>query len=887
MRNDINLKHSVEEIKVKNPKTNKATKLATTLLTSVIAVSSALAVESPGSGGELASNDVEVIGVIGSYIKRQEQADRPSPVEIIDAGNIEKIGAFGAVDIVNSLSINAGSQNNNDGFNQTFSLGTSNINLRGLGVSSTLTLLNGRRQVNTAATTLNGDQFTDLNSLVPTIAIGRVEILKDGASSLYGSDAVAGVANFNTKSDFVGLDFNLDYKSTTSDSQNDGQFSVLYGHEFDNSNLILAASYFDRSPLSAATRSDEFELRDANSTFGNPGTFLVFQDAGAPQFVADPSCEQVAAEHPETTTGINAAGFCNFDFGDYFSMVAEEQRSQVYAEFNSDLSDETSLFAEIGYNDNKILTTSSPSQPILFSPFIPPTNPSAAAVGNTQGALFFGRPFGTSSDASIIDIGSVTWRTVLGLKGELDNNWSWQAAVGHSENVYKYNDSSDTLVDRFQAALVGQGGPNNDLFYNPLYGAQNDPSVIEDFKGSYAFEATSKLTTFDAHVSGEIFELPEGTVALAAGVQYRKNELEYDYNDAAENDNLYFFRGNNSFTTDGDASAVFVEMDIPVFAGLNIQTALRYEDLGNFDTVDPKIGFIWLFEQLSFRGTYGESFKAPSLFQTAGGLTVPSRVLDPVTNALATVSQRTEGDQENPLTAQTSDTYNLGATWFLPDNDFSASIDYWRFNYDKFITPENATALVANDPYGDQLERDPNSGQLTTVTTFFRNAGVLETDGIDVSINKDFDTNIGEIELSVNTSYVLTYDLEDPIAGSIDGKNQRNFTNFGVPMPALRGAIGVTWKGELHSSNIFVRHVSDYEDDNSDNSIDSFTTVDMQFNYDLGSQFKDGTLAALTLGVKNLFDEQAPDVISRSGYDPLTHNALGRQAYLSLKVSFE
>ena len=870
-----------------NSKINTTSKLATILVTSAIAVSSALAAEPPKSDEKVAKKEVEVISVIGSYIRRQEQANRPSPVEILDAGDIEDIGAFNAVDIVSSLTVNAGAQNNNDGFNQTFSLGTSNINLRGLGVSSTLTLLNGRRQVNTAATTLNGDQFTDLNSLVPTIAIGRVEILKDGASSLYGSDAVAGVANFNTKSDFVGLEFNVDYKATTSDSQHDSQFSVLYGHEFDDSNLILAASYFDRSPLSAADRSDEFELRDANSNFGHPGTFLVFQPAGAPQRVADPSCEQVAAENPGTTTGVTPIGFCGFDFGDFFSMVAEEERSHVYAEFNSKLSDETSLFAELGYSDNQILTKGSPSQPLLFPPFIPPTNPSAAVLGNTQGALFFGRPDGSGSASSEVDIKSETWRAVFGFNGYFNDNWSWQAALGHSENIYDYSNSQDTLIDRFTAALFGRGGPNNDLFYNPLFGAVNDPSVIADFQGLYAFEATSTLTTFDAHTSGEIFEVPEGTIALAAGIQYRKSELEYDYSEQAENDNLYFFRGNQDFSTDTDSYAAFVELDIPVVEGLNIQAALRYEDLGDFDTVDPKIGFIWLFDQLSFRGTYGESFKAPSLFQTAGGLTVPARVFDPVSGGLTTVSSRTEGDQENSLEAQTSDTYNLGLTWFLPDDDFSASIDYWRFDYDKFITPENATALVANDPNGPQLERDPNTGQLLTVTTFFRNAGVLETDGIDLSIVKSFDTEIGEVNLTVNTSYLLTYDLEDPIAGNIDGKNKRNFTNFGVPMPDLRGAVGVTWKGDLHSSNVFVRYVSDYEDDNSENSVDSHTTVDVQFNYDLGAVFGEGTPAALTLGVKNLFDEQAPDVISRSGYDPLTHNALGRQAYLSFKVSFE
>jgi iron complex outermembrane receptor protein len=419
-------------MQVKNKNAKKAVKL-TTLLTSVLTVSSALALEMPNENEELAKTAVEVISL----------------------GDIEEIGAFGAVDIVNFLSINAGAQNDNDGFNQTFSLSTTNIDLRSLRVSSTLTLLNGLRQVATAATTLNSDQFTDLNSLLATIAISRVEILKDGASLPYGSDAIAGVTNFAPKMDFIGLEFNVDHKTTSSDSQDDSQLSVLYGHESDESNLIIATSYFDRSPLSGAARSDEFELRDANSTFGKPGTFLVFQPTGTPQFTPDPSYRQVPATNPGPATGRVDPSFCGFDFGDHFSMVAEKERSHVYAAINSQIEKNTAFLAEFCYSNNDVVITTSSSQPVLFTLLIPPTNPSATAAGNTQGALFFGRQAGTGSDAGRIYIGPENWRTVLGFKREFNDVWNWQAAAGHNEKIYTYSDSSDILVDRFQAALAG------------------------------------------------------------------------------------------------------------------------------------------------------------------------------------------------------------------------------------------------------------------------------------------------------------------------------------------------------------------------------------------------------------------------------------------------
>lgn len=874
------------------PELFKRRELYTALLPLFMAAagaSSAIA-EQQAAGPEYADSleQIEEVTVTGSYIKRKQQADSTSPIQVIGTENMDEIGAFGAVDVVNSLTVNAGAQNNNDGFNQTFSLGTTNINLRGLGVSSTLTLLNGRRQAPAAATTMNGDQFTDLNSLVPGIAIERVEVLEDGASSLYGSDAVAGVANFITRSDFEGVELDLDYKVTTQDSQDDKQLSALWGRQFGDTHLIGAVSYFDRAPLSAAERRDEFELRDANSVFGQPGTFLVFQAAGAPIITADPSCAGVAASHPETTTGLNGAGFCGFDFGDYYSLVADEERIQTYFELNTTLNDATEFFAELGYTSNEVISTGSPTQPILFPPFVPPSNPSAAAVGNTQGALFFGRVDGSGSEASEVDISSDTWRLAAGFRGDLESGWSWQAAISVSENTYDYSDGSDILVDRFMAALSGVGGPNNDQFYNPLYGAVNDPAVREDFRGTYAFEAVSELATFDAHISGEIMTLPAGTVAMATGMQVRRSELEYDYNDAAEQDNLYFFRGNESFSNDEDAYAVFVEVDIPVVDGLNVQAALRYEDLGDFDTVDPKLGFIWMMDELSFRGTYGTSFRAPSIFQTSGGLTAPARIFDPVVNSLATISQRTEGDPNDPLEAQESDTYNLGVTWSLDDSDLTVSLDYWRFEYTGFITPENATAVVAADPFGAQVTRDPSSGALLTVTTFFRNAGALDTDGLDLSVEKGFSTEVGTFKFVADASYILSYDLDDPVLGEVDGKGQRNFTNFGVPMPEWRGNTGLLWELENHSANIFVRYVDSYADDNvATNDVGSITTVDAQYNYDFNNLFEDETGLVLTLGVKNLFDKMPPDVVSRSGYDPLTHNPLGRQVYMSLKATFE
>ena len=146
------------------------------LVTAITGSSNAIS-QPRASGGEYAPGDssqLEEIQVTGSYIKRKNQADSASPIQMVDSEHLSQVAAFNPVDFVATMTVNNGSQNQADGFNQSFSIGTANVNLRGLGVSSTLTLLNGRRQTSSAATTLNGDQFVDLNTLIPSIAIDRV-----------------------------------------------------------------------------------------------------------------------------------------------------------------------------------------------------------------------------------------------------------------------------------------------------------------------------------------------------------------------------------------------------------------------------------------------------------------------------------------------------------------------------------------------------------------------------------------------------------------------------------------------------------------------------------------------------------------------------------------
>ena len=267
---------------------------------------------------------------------------------------------------------------------------------------------------------------------------------------------------------------------------------------------------------------------------------------------------------------------------------------------------------------------------------------------------------------------------------------------------------------------------------------------------------------------------------------------------------------------------------------------------------------------------------------------MPARIFDPVIGALATIAQQTSADPTLPVQSQESDTINLGGTWASDDTGWSISADYWSFDYENFITPENATAIVAADPFGPQVTRDATTNALLAVSTFFRNAGSLETDGIDVSIKKEIETDsAGDLILSLDLTRVLSYDLQDPTLGNVDALGQRNFTNFGVPMPELRGNVGVSWVGLSHGLSAYVRHIDSYTDENNGGAeIDSYATVDLQYRYDTSELLGRDLGPVISIGAKNLFDEMPPDVVSRTGYDALTHNPRGRQVYVSIHAPF-
>lgn len=859
-----------------------------------------------GIAAEQASTEdsIEEVVVTGSFIKRKSQADTASPIQVIGSENLSEIGATSVSDIVNSLTINTGAQIYSDSFEQARSSGTTNINLRGLGVTSTLVLLNNRRHTLTPAVTEGGDQFVDLSTLVPAIAVERVEILKDGASSLYGSDAVAGVVNFITRSDFEGFELDANYQNNKygSDEVNLG---AIFGAGNEAGHIMVAANHLTRTSVpNAERRSDYADNQDSWSGYGFPGKVLAFDGPpGPPIRLIDPTCLDGSAY--ETYPGLvrrkpdgehPSDGSCQLNYGFYGDIIAAAEQTQVFMQGSFAVNNQIELFTEVGFARNVTTISSVPSQPHLSEVKVPAHHPDAIAIAgpdpfagsaSNSGTLFF-RPFGAGSPANTSDKEYESWRYQLGLRGELENSWSWEAAMTHSINEAS-NSRYDSITANMQAALNGMG-PDGDGYYHWLSSTQdqNSQAMVDFVMGEFGYNAESRQTVYDFHVTGDLVEISSGAIGAAFGVQYRKDSLKYDFNELSNELAFNFFGGGDDFSGSQDVWAAFAEFVVPVTNRLELQAALRYEDLDSVSTTDPKLAVLWTpRDDLSIRASYSSSFRTATVFQKDSQFITPQSADDPLAGGeeVSFISLLT-GDPNDPLDPQESTAINLGFTW-TSGFGLTASVDYWSFDYEDFITPESPAALLAADPNSPQIERGAD-GSAVKITTYYRNAGSVETDGIDFSLSYDLDLgDSGTLTPFVDGTYILSYDLQDPILGNIDGLGNVNDENFGDSTVEFRSNFGLRWRNNNHAANIIARYIGEYENDNEDNAtVDSWMKIDAQYSFRLPAMFGSSDGATVGVGVLNLLDEEAPTVRNSIGYDATVHDPRGRMIYVNISYPF-
>jgi outer membrane receptor protein involved in Fe transport len=873
--------------------------------------------------GASSRDTLEEVVVTGTYLERSVD-ELPSPVSVLGEDEIVKGGRTTLAEVFKTLPINTGSFAFGDPVAQRFSSGA-NLDLRGLGPASTLVLLNGRRQTNTAIPNQDGTSFVDVNSLVPPIMVERVEVIKDGASALYGSDAVAGTANFITRNNFEGAEFDVGYSAAAGDSD-EITIGAIFGTGNDSSHIVFAASYLDRSHLNVEEFPDSFPFL-FTSGGGQPGSYFLLPgqtynppyDAFPPGTpIIDPACgSEALGGFPEAGVPRNPAntapaepggvGLCRMLTSVETAIIPDQRRTQLYVTGHTELSPAVELFGEGGFTRDRVTRGSSSSFAFLGAPgvslmTIPAENPGNFFGGTVQ---WFGRPLGLYNADTVQKTENDTYRGVLGFRGDLGSRWSWEISASYSENRARFQ-WLDSLRDRLQAALNGVGGPNNNEFFNPFGGAVNSRSVVDDFFVPAVLEAESSLASYEALIRGNLMELSGGPLGIAIGAQYRSSDLSGNWDDNMNRGRFAFITiPTPDFSGKQDVRAAFFELGVPVLPSLNLQLATRYESYGNdVDTVDPKIAVRWQpLEQLTLRASWGTSFAAPTVFQQVGTLTSTERVRDPLIPGAAGIVAppvATRGNRD--LEPYDSTNYNIELVW-TPLDALRLSLAYWNFDIEDIIVPTPYQQLANSTDPNVNVREPPGTGTIVTLNGQFINAAGIEADGLDLT--GDYTLEIGRygsLNFSTAWTYVLSYDYQiaedQPV---VDGVGLRSFNTFAAPQPEVRGTATIRWNLGPHEASISGRYIDSLINTDPASAppaancsifnpdtcqrVGSFTTVDVQYSFTLEDWF--GKATRFTIGANNVFDKDPPYMIQDNlGYDGRIHDGRRRIVYARVNQSF-
>lgn len=851
-----------------------------------------------------AQQDIEEVMVTGSYIKGSA-TDGASPVEVIDREEIENIGAVSIADITRNLSVNSGSENASDSFTQGSTQGTSNVNLRGLGLSSTLILIDGRRQTLTGATSNDGSVFVNTNA-IPVVALERVEVLKEGAASIYGSDAVAGVVNYIFRRDFTGTEFEMSSQEADISGQTDDRVSIIWGAENGDSNFVLAASILDRSAMSGADfdpslaqlgisgLGTSFLLFGPSTVASGPyaGTYTPFQNVPSPTCVADKGILIPQA----------SGSRCGFVYGPRFNVVNDEDHTSMYGSFKTLLANGNGL--EIDYMSTAIDVNDNPQSPSY--PALSYLSPANAIMPGTGGnpfgvpVLWLGRALGSAYPSPNAPREIETDRFSIGLNGEFSNGFDWDAHYTvSSEDLY--GQQPDTSTSKFSAAIKGNGGSAGNQTWDLFTPSNNSAELIAWIATNQQTWTNTELAVFDFLVTGSI-----GNIDIASGLQFRDESFDVARGassiakfDAAGNitqpADLLFLGGGLESTASRNATALFIEGSMNPSDRLEVKGALRYEDLESDSSVDPKLSFRYqASDNLALRASFSTSFREASLAQLTSTNISLQGIQD--YNADGSAKGGTAfiriAQANNPnLAPEESDNMNIGAMW-KPSDKLSMTLDYWAIDYTNVITIESAQGKVAANPLDSDVKRTAG-GTLTGVTTKYFNAANVNTSGLDFESTYDFDTSFGQAQVGVNMMHMFEYEI--PVGNSTkDVVGLFNHDNFARSLPDTKAVFHAALNSGNNSLSLFGRYTGDYKTTRPldatakargfSQSIDSFFTVDLMNSYLV--EMNDSELK-LSLGITNMFDEEVPLVYDAANwsYDPKHHDPRGRMIYLGFKLS--
>lgn len=761
------------------------------------------------------------------------------------------------------------------------------VDLRGLGSERTLVLIDGRR----APKAPFAPTAQDLNA-VPLAAVERIEVLKDGASAIYGADAIGGVINIITRKDFEGVEISGQAQGTDRVGGDIEQGSVTIGMNSAKGNLVMGASYFKRdiiyardslfnSPGASFYSNNLVILRDAN----RDGVFDPADEASGDEYVYAP----VPGGCPNSDPAfyVTSTGLCGYDFNLVAADEAETANQGLFAKGTYEISDTWGVTVNASINRAKSFGRYAPALndlPLTIpsdNPFFDNDAINPAFDGSDElisipdeelySTLLYHRfasigPRDTTTDANVYDISGIFSGSLFGFA---------DANVGARYNAYKYYEFGRFFLLRPTAQAALDNGSYD--FRDP----NATPDAAAVFKATTGRESTWVTREAFADVQRSLFALPGGQAKLLLGWEYREEDYSDLYDAASESGQIGGSAGNSS-GLDRRVRAYFAEALFPVLESLEFTAAIRHDRYSDFGTAtSPKLSVRYQpFEPLTLRASWSEGFRAPTLdilsakpAFSAESITndqpsceIGGFVWDASTNTCRTAEGEVQSVQinatqiSNPdLDAEDSKQYSLGFAYDVT-KWFDFSLDYYDIEIDgvidEFTPQEILDAIRVGDPVPSAfvITRGP-TGRITDFIFGFANNGTLETSGLDLEANFRFNLGrLGNINSNLRSVYVLDYVLDS-------GRDL-----VGDPgVPDLRVQGGTEWKISDFSVGWNFNLIGDQaETVNSDGSRSGQTPT--YITHDFQVSYATPWRGTITVGAINAFGKE-PDARS-AGADP-------------------
>jgi iron complex outermembrane receptor protein len=849
-----------------------------------------------GAAATGAVHKIQGIQVTGSLIRSSDKVGY-NQVQTVTQKDIQNSGATSVADFLRQTSANS-ANSWSEGQTGNFAAGAAGMALRGLPEKYTLVLVDGQRVAPFAFFSNSVDQFFDLNTL-PLNMIDRIEIVKTGAVSQYGSDAVAGVVNIITKHNFHGLQLDGSYGTTISDGGGNGtgKFSILGGIgdlNSDGYNFTAAVSAYKANGFTLAdrdsTKNQDFTNQPGGFSLLAPSYWIPGGGTTAQALSGCPFGGRVGSatnNYVSAQGGITSGTVCGYNTAESESIAPMTERENIKLHGDFKINDATTAFADFWVSHNTTTTNdgtwaNTVGSPISSTLVYNPATKSITPFNNTVPASNPFNPFGvptqlvyTFPGANAETTDSTFWRASTGIKGNFSlpyGDWDWSTSISHSQDVV-----SNVYTNQLNVAAL------NNIYQNGVFNFANPSATPNGLAGLYQNTnnlGVSKLDTVDATISTpNLFHLPTGDVGLGFGAQFL-HESE-SLTPGAEwlsgqtiSPNLQTVNGNRNI------AAAYYQIDIPIIHNLTFSQSGRYDhysDVGG--AFSPRFALRYQpVQALTMYGSYDRGFRAPTFVENSASQTIGLQV-----ESIGNVTTITSGNPN--LQPERTKNYNLGFQ-LSPARTTDIGVDWYKIHVDNVIGQGAATDVF-----------DPNTGALAYQKIPYANLGTLDTSGLETTLRQSLPTKIGTFTLAADWAYVYRFLFNLGGAGYVNGAgNNLAITQpFGASFPRWKGNTTLSWDYHKWDAALTWQYTGPYtqaiQPANTPTPATGSTPSYSQFNLMVTyTGFKHWTIYG---GIDNIFNRTPPfdpvfasSALDQNGYDQSLYTYYGRFAQIGATYKF-